>query len=59
MSDNRMAQPQTTIITYINGVPYVGNQEQESVVTDPDEEYDDSYADEDTLMGEPAGETDV
>ena len=37
--------------------PYCGDQYQHSNVTDEDEEYDDSYQDEDVLMGAPAGET--
>jgi hypothetical protein len=38
---------------------YFGDQDQESVVTDEDEEYDDSEQDEDTTFGSPAGELEV
>ena len=38
---------------------YFGNQEQESIVTDDDEEYDESNADEDETFGSPAGELEV
>lgn len=38
---------------------YFGDQYQTSVVTDEDEEYDDSYQDEDTTFGEPCGEAEV
>jgi hypothetical protein len=38
---------------------YFGDQDQESVVTDDDEEYDDSNQDEDETFGSPAGELEV
>ncbi len=39
--------------------PYIGSIDQWNVVSDDDEEYDDSHQDEDTLMGSPTGEADV
>jgi hypothetical protein len=38
---------------------FFGNQDQDSVVTDDDEEYDDSEQDEDETFGSPAGESEV
>jgi hypothetical protein len=38
---------------------FFGNQEQESTVTDDDEEYEDGCQDEDSTFGSPAGEGDV
>jgi hypothetical protein len=38
---------------------YFGDQNQESATTDDEEEYDDSYQDEDELIGSPAGESEV
>jgi hypothetical protein len=38
---------------------FFGDQDQESVVTDDDQEYDDSEQDEDCTFGSPAGELEV